>query len=179
MRDGLTGLYNRREMQTFLEGAVERYHRFDEKTALILIDLDDFKSVNDTYGHHVGDDALRLMGRLLTQLVRPEDQAARYGGEEFAVVVQSATIEDALEIAERLRMAVSAQSFEFRQPADGSELAVTVPLTASVGVAILCDEITTTQGLVEAADRALYEAKRSGRNCTMDYRTVSPQLRVG
>src|SRR5262249_53184105 len=116
MRDGLTGLYNRREMQRFLEEAAERYRRFGEKAALVLIDLDDFKSVNDTHGHQVGDDALRLMGRLLAEQVRPEDMAARYGGEEFAVMVPALTIEAALEIAERLRLAICVQPFELKQP---------------------------------------------------------------
>jgi diguanylate cyclase (GGDEF)-like protein/PAS domain S-box-containing protein len=178
MRDGLTGLYNRREMQLFLEEAVDRYHRVGEKTALIMIDLDHFKTVNDTYGHQVGDDALRLIGRLLTELARPEDRAARYGGEELALIMPSATVGAAMEIAERIRLAICAKAFEFRQPAGETERTVTVPISVSIGVAILSEHVTSVQGLVEAADKALYEAKRNGRNCTVDHSTLSPQLRA-
>jgi diguanylate cyclase (GGDEF)-like protein/PAS domain S-box-containing protein len=176
MRDGLTGLYNRREMQRILKEAVERYQRFEESTALILLDLDHFKSVNDTYGHQVGDDVLRWASKVLLEMKRQGDKVARFGGEEMAIIMPGANIETAVELAERMRRALAAQPFEFAQGPEGSEEKVLVPITVSLGVAVLNKHVESAQTLVEAADQALYEAKRSGRDCTRQYRTLSPGL---
>ncbi len=177
MRDGLTGLYNRREMQRILEEAVERYYRFGESAALVMLDLDHFKSINDTYGHQVGDDVLRWIGRLLPGLVRLGDKVARYGGEELAIILPSSAVEAGVEIAEYVRHTISAQPFEFAQLVDDTEHPVMVPITISAGVAVLSEQINSVQLLIEAADQALYEAKRNGRDCTVAYSTVSSQLR--
>jgi diguanylate cyclase (GGDEF)-like protein/PAS domain S-box-containing protein len=181
MRDGLTGLYNRREMQRILKDVIERYERFGESAVLILMDIDHFKSVNDTYGHQVGDDVLRWISHVLQELTRPGDKIARYGGEEMAVILPRTSIDAAYEIAERLRRTIAAQPFEFTQSEFASliadERAVLVPITISLGVAALGDQIDSDQALIEAADQALYEAKRSGRDCTRAYHTLSSYLR--
>jgi diguanylate cyclase (GGDEF)-like protein/PAS domain S-box-containing protein len=177
MRDGLTGLYNRREMQRTLKEVTERYQRFEEPAALVLIDIDHVKSVNDTYGHQVGDDVLRWVSHVLQELARPKDRVARFGGEELAVILPKTDIDTAYQIAERLRRTIAAQPFEFAQSVDGNERATLVPLTVSLGVAALGPQIDSGQALIEAADQALYEAKRSGRDCTRIYRTLSPDLR--
>ncbi|MEO8287650.1 MAG: diguanylate cyclase [Chloroflexota bacterium] len=185
MRDGLTSLYNRREMQRILQEAAERYQRFDLPAALIMIDIDHFKSVNDTYGHNVGDDVLRWISRLLVELVRDGDKVARFGGEELAVILPDTDLDTALEIAERLRRAVATQPFQSDNhpdhtpddpdstiPADP----LRIPITISLGVAVLNRHIPAIQPLIEAADQALYEAKRNGRNCTVPYHTVATDL---
>jgi diguanylate cyclase (GGDEF)-like protein/PAS domain S-box-containing protein len=176
MRDGLTGLYNRREMQRILKEAVERYQRFEESTALILLDLDHFKSVNDTYGHQVGDDVLRWTSKVLQEMKGERDKVARFGGEELAIIMSGSGVNEAVELAERIRRALAAQPFVFAQGAEGSEEKVLVPITVSLGVAVLNEHVETAQALVEAADQALYEAKRSGRDCTRAYRTLSSEL---
>ena len=185
MRDGLTGLYNRRELQRILKEAVGRYQRYNEPAAIILLDLDHFKSVNDTYGHHIGDSVLRRVSSLLLDLARTDDKVARYGGEELAVIMPRATIEIAAEAAEHLRSAVSARPFVFAQTTDdpyskhGERTAdgkLLVPITVSLGVAVLSSDVDSAHALIEGADRALYEAKRAGRNCTRIHRTLSPKL---
>ena len=155
--DPLTGLHNRGHFGNVLESEFARSRRYGSRLSLIMLDLDHFKAVNDTYGHQVGDAVLRMVGQRLPHWVREPDTVARYGGEEFIVVAPEATLARAEELAERLR----------RQLAD-----LTVPeemegcrLTASFGVA--SDEnprVTTADGLVILADQALYAAKRAGRN---------------
>ena len=172
MRDGLTGLYNRREMQRILKDIVERFQRFAEPAALVLLDIDHFKSVNDTYGHHVGDGVLRWISHVLQELARPRDRVARYGGEELAILLPNTSLDTAYQIAEHLRGTIAAQPFEFAQTVDSNERPTLVPLTISLGVAVLGEQTESGQALIEAADQALYEAKRSGRDCTRTYRTL-------
>jgi two-component system cell cycle response regulator len=176
MRDGLTGLYNRREMKRILVEAEERFQRFEEPAAFILMDVDHFKTVNDTYGHQIGDDVLRWISKLLSELARPVDKVARYGGEELAVIMRNASLDQAIDLAEHLRGTIAAQPFSFIQTTDGAEKTVLVPITVSLGVAALSKHIDSAQALLEAADQALYEAKRSGRDCTRAYHTLSSQL---
>lgn len=178
MRDGLTGLYNRREMQRILKESVESFERHSKIASLILLDVDYFKSVNDTYGHQVGDDVLRWISRLVAELVRPEDKVARYGGEELAVILPDMGIESAVQLAELLRRSLAVQPFEFTQTVEGVDNTVLVPITISLGVAVLSQHTNTVEGLIDAADQALYEAKHYGRNCTKAYLTLSPLLKA-
>ncbi len=177
MRDGLTGLYNRREMQRILREQAEQYERTNIPAALVLLDIDHFKTVNDSYGHQVGDDVLRWIAKLTQEMVRVEDKATRYGGEELAVILPGADSETAYEIAERLRNAIATQPFKFMQITRGRKQEVLIPITISAGVASLPQDAQNEIDIIQAADRALYEAKSRGRNCTVTCKTLRTQSR--
>ncbi|HTS72279.1 MAG TPA: GGDEF domain-containing protein [Gaiellaceae bacterium] len=154
--DSLTGLANRWSFDEELALEWRRAERVGDSLALILADLDDFKSVNDSYGHPVGDRVLRRIAEILAMNIRQVDLAARYGGEEFAVIVPEADLEGAVQLAERLRTALEAHEVELP---DGKRVAV----TASFGVAVKGD-LLQGEDLIAAADEALYESKRAGKN---------------
>lgn len=156
--DGLTGLANRRSADETLRLEVARARRFGDKVCLVIADLDDFKNVNDTFGHPVGDDALRMFAATLAATVREMDVAARWGGEEFALVLPGTDAEGGARLAERARVALEDRGLRV----DGRA----VPLTASFGVAALPPSVDVDE-LVSAADAALYEAKRTGKNRVM------------
>lgn len=149
--DGLTHVGNRRTFETSLEKEMARSMRTGEPVGLIMLDLDNFKTLNDTHGHQVGDDILREVALALRASSRDFDVIARYGGEEFAVILPGCGPEDALRRAERLRRLVS-------------ETSSTVPVTVSLGVASFPAGASTAHELVKAADDALYRAKRGGRD---------------
>jgi diguanylate cyclase (GGDEF)-like protein len=150
--DPVTGLFNRRYLETRLEAEVERARRQGQDLALLLIDIDDFKRVNDTRGHLEGDRILRDVADLLRAGVRIFDVCARYGGEEFVIVMPAASALVAQQVAERIRLRVE-RNFSNDSPA----------VTVSVGVGML-DSATTADELVDVADRALIAAKRAGKN---------------
>jgi len=150
--DPVTGLFNRRYLETRLEAEVERARRQGQDLALLLIDIDDFKRVNDTRGHLEGDRILRDVADLLRAGVRIFDVCARYGGEEFVIVMPAASTMVAQQVAERIRRRVE-RSFGSDSPA----------VTVSVGVGML-DSATTADELVDVADRALIAAKKAGKN---------------
>jgi diguanylate cyclase (GGDEF)-like protein len=154
--DSLTGLANRRSFDEELALEWRRSHRIGDSLALVLLDLDDFKKVNDTHGHPAGDAVLRAVGDVLGAGVRQIDLAARYGGEEFVVLVPETDVQGAAQLAKRLRLAVSKARTELP---DGRLLKV----TGSFGVAAK-GELTSAEQLIAAADEALYEAKRAGKN---------------
>jgi diguanylate cyclase (GGDEF)-like protein len=154
--DSLTGLANRWRFDEELALEWRRAERIGDSLALILLDLDDFKSVNDTYGHPVGDDVLRRIAGILGTNIRQVDLAARYGGEEFAVIVPEADLEGGLQLAERLRSALEAHHIELP---GGDQRTV----TASFGVAVKGD-LSRAEELIAAADEALYDSKRAGKN---------------
>ena len=154
MVDGLTGLWNRVYFEARLNSELARSRRGPNTFACLMIDLDHFKSINDTFGHGTGDDVLRGVGQILNESCRGEDCACRYGGEEFAVLACNTSSSDALRLAERIRTAIESHVF--------SKDAARVPVTCSIGVADL--HHTPPPGVVELADRALYEAKSNGRN---------------
>jgi diguanylate cyclase (GGDEF)-like protein len=156
VRDGLTGLYNRRAFDDFLPQALARQDRQGGSLALLLLDLDSFKKLNDTFGHPAGDAALRHTARLLERHLRRGDQAARFGGEEFVVMLPGTDDSGARQLAERVRVAIHEASLVF----EGARLRV----TASFGVAVWPTDGKEPQALLAAADRALYSAKQSGRN---------------
>ena len=154
--DELTGLYNKRYFNKHLTPEVERARRYGNPLSLLVVDIDNFKHFNDTYGHPPGDRVLAAMGKLLRETVRLNDLACRIGGEEFAVILPETSGENALKLAERLRRKFAALEF---QPQEG----VTVQKTMSVGVAELeTDE--STEELLARADGNLYAAKEAGRN---------------
>jgi diguanylate cyclase (GGDEF)-like protein len=169
LTDELTGLANHRRLQELLSAAVARYERHDLPLGLILLDIDDFKAVNDRYGHLTGDRVLRALGRCLREVCRATDEPARYGGEELAVVVHG-DLEAATALAERLRAAIA--ELPLISP-EGAPLT----LTASCGVAALDPDAPHVSALIEAADEALYRAKHEGKNCVRNAGPL-PRLRA-
>jgi diguanylate cyclase (GGDEF)-like protein len=154
--DGLTGLANRRQADEALASEIARTERLGGPVGLILADVDDFKAVNDRFGHPTGDVVLRDLAETLRENVREIDTAARWGGEEFAVILPGTDLEGAAQVAERIRAALAEREIP---SVDGAHLHV----TASFGVAV-SNPTTTVQQLVEAADEALYRAKRAGKD---------------
>jgi diguanylate cyclase (GGDEF)-like protein len=154
--DGLTGLLNHRTFQTRFDEALATARRYSRKCALILTDVDHFKSVNDTYGHPMGDAVLKGVARILREKARDTDLVARYGGEEFAIVMPETDARGAQVIAERIREAIMAEVF----PTDQGPLKITL----SLGIATFPDSGSEKQLLIDLADQCLYHAKRNGRN---------------
>jgi diguanylate cyclase (GGDEF)-like protein len=155
--DSLTGLANRRQFYEVLGREFERAQRFRQQLALILLDIDDFKLINDSLGHLAGDAVLHAVAQTVQGLIREIDVAARYGGEEFAVLLPQTSREGAAHLAERLRIAIAEREIVFAgTPVDG--------ITASFGVASGPEEGMTQIDLVASADAALYQAKRGGKN---------------
>lgn len=155
--DPLTGLHNRRWLDHCLRERVNVHGRTGEGFAVLMIDVDHFKAINDTYGHEAGDRALFEVAQALQRAVRDHESAARFGGEEFTVVLPATARADAARVGERLRLSVA--SLQVRT--NGQELR---PLTVSIGVAMFPDDGYSAQQVLEAADSALYQAKQSGRN---------------
>jgi len=158
--DELTGLYNHRRFQEGLSTEVERTRRFGEGLGLVMLDIDNFKSVNDTYGHQIGDRVLAEVARVLQECSREIDEPARYGGEELAVVLPGTDLEGAYNLAERVRAGIEA--LEIQHHGGG-----TLRVTASFGAAALPESADDPSSLIAAADTALYTAKRSGKNRTV------------
>jgi diguanylate cyclase (GGDEF)-like protein len=155
--DPLTGLANRRRLDAVLMTEIAHAERSRAPLALLLLDLDNFKHVNDRYGHQDGDRVLSAVGEAVTACCRAGDTAARYGGEEIAVALPSTDLDSAHSAAERIRSSIAALRIPL---ADGTPLAV----TASIGVACMPGCAGDQAGLIEAADAALYTAKRTGKN---------------
>jgi diguanylate cyclase (GGDEF)-like protein len=160
--DELTGLANRRALEGLLPEEVSRALRHGRPLSILMIDVDHFKSINDTHGHRSGDQVLKTLACLLTEGLRSIDKAARYGGEELLVMLPDTPVAEAEKIAERFRSAVAEHVFMV-DPED-DEPPIPLHLTASVGVAGLRESAESLERLVEVADRALYEAKHEGRN---------------
>ncbi|MBV5306673.1 MAG: GGDEF domain-containing protein [Desulfobulbaceae bacterium] len=152
LRDGLTGLFNHTYFFQQIDLEVRRAVRYGVDVSLMLIDIDDFKTVNDTYGHQHGDTILAAMGKTLLSVARDSDICCRYGGDEFSVILPLTDVHEAGEIAERIK----------------AEMADYMPagqkVTVSIGVASFGKTIRTYRDLVERADAALYEVKRNGKN---------------
>ncbi len=157
VRDPLTGLYNRRFLDETLEREASRALRREAPMAVVMIDIDHFKSYNDRFGHDAGDAVLRGVANSLTTRVRKGDIVCRFGGEEFTVIMPEISLEKAVECAERLRGEVAACSFDHR----GTKLD---SVTVSLGIAMFPDHSRRVEAVVELADGALYRAKEEGRN---------------
>jgi diguanylate cyclase (GGDEF)-like protein len=155
--DGLTGLYNRRHFFTLTVPLFEHSVRYQETFSVIMFDLDNFKEVNDTYGHLAGDEVLRALSSLCLRLVRHVDIFARYGGEEFVVALPRTEPAQAGMIAERIRLAVERNAFTYHNQS--------IHITISLGVASSHDPQDTLESVLEQSDQALYLAKQAGRNC--------------
>jgi two-component system cell cycle response regulator len=156
--DQLTGLHNRRYMTGQLAALVNRAVRGGEPVAAMMIDIDHFKKINDSFGHPIGDEVLREFAVRLASNVRAIDLPCRYGGEEFTVIMPDTKLEDAQRIAERIRLHVAGSPFRV---AHGEEQ---LTVTISIGVASTCGPTDSPEALLKRADDAVYEAKAAGRN---------------
>ena len=157
-QDSLTGLWNHEEILTILRRELARAERETEAVSVIMVDLDHFKTINDTYGHLAGDAVLRTIARKLQSLIRSYDSIGRYGGEEFLFVLPECSPTQALTFAERLRLGIKNETLMIA--------GATISVTISAGLATSCGGVSCDpDSLVGAADAALYRAKESGRNC--------------
>ena len=162
LRDELTGLANRRALEKLLAEEVTRALRHGRPLSILMADVDHFKAVNDTYGHPAGDEVLRELARILGQSLRSIDTAARYGGEELLMVLPETPGAEARRVAERIRTTVAEHVF-LVEP-EGAEPRLSLRVTVSLGIASVPQDADSPERLVEIADRALYDAKRQGRN---------------
>jgi diguanylate cyclase (GGDEF)-like protein len=154
--DAVTGVNNRRQFETFLENELARATRYNHSLGMAMIDLDNFKDINDTYGHQAGDYILAELCRALKRGLRATEIISRYGGEEFAVIVPQADYEVTELVGEKIRSIVENHRFVYN--------GLMIPLTVSVGVALFPQMAIDRDSLVEMADKALYRAKRAGKN---------------
>jgi diguanylate cyclase (GGDEF)-like protein len=168
-RDQLTGLLNRREFDRIMAEEAERCRRFGQPLALVMVDIDHFKAVNDTHGHQAGDAVLREIAKTLTGQLRTVDRVARIGGEEFALVLMQTGRSAATEVAQRVVEAVAASPVVI-------ESGASLRLTISAGVAVLPDDVSWLELLIGAADRSLFAAKRGGRNRVMTHAELAGGL---
>ncbi len=159
--DALTGLHNRRALTDLLSSAFSFASRGGLPLSVVLLDVDHFKSYNDTFGHPAGDDLLRTLAELLRREIREHDVVARYGGEEFILLLPATDAEGGCWLADRLRKAIETYDWPLR------------PVTSSFGVATTSHATPEPASLVEAADRALYQSKRLGRNRVMHHVTFA------
>jgi two-component system cell cycle response regulator len=165
--DALTGLYNRRYFEERLTEEFARSSRYRSPLSLVMIDIDHFKKINDTYGHPFGDEALRGVAKAVRERLREVDFVARYGGEEIIALLPETGYREAPEACERVRAAIAAVRLEYRtQGGERKE----VRCSASLGVASVPSRtLLTVEDLLRVADASLYEAKAAGRNCVRQY----------
>jgi diguanylate cyclase (GGDEF)-like protein len=156
LTDGMTGLWNRRNFDLRLESELSRALRFSEPFAVVFVELDQMKAVNDRWGHQAGDTVLIELARRLTEAVREVDVVARWGGDEFTLLLPKTGLDGALLLAEKIRSAVGTAPFRI----DHGSLDITI----SVGVAAYPEHGSSGKDLVNAADAAMYQAKAKGRN---------------
>ncbi|WP_095982635.1 diguanylate cyclase [Melittangium boletus] len=171
--DALTGLYNRRYFEERLNEEFARSSRYRSPLSLVMMDIDHFKRLNDTYGHPFGDEVLRSVAKAVRGRLREVDFVARYGGEELIALLPETGTKEALGACERIREAIASVRLEHRT-ADGTRQEVRC--TASLGVASVPDRtLLATEDLLREADTCLYAAKAAGRNCVRQYRDGAPE----
>ena len=156
-RDDLTGLFNYRSLEQAIDKELKRFARFKAPFSLMFIDLDNFKSINDTHGHLAGSDVLRQVASVLIEATREVDSVYRYGGDEYVILLLESNSMHAKSVAERVRRRIEYHLFKIDE-----ERSVT--LTASIGVATCPDHGSTKEGLLRMADDSMYRSKRSGKN---------------
>ncbi|MEW6991334.1 diguanylate cyclase [Colwelliaceae bacterium 6441] len=154
--DGLTKLFNRTHWENCLEAEFKRWTRSQNPSCLVMIDIDHFKVVNDSYGHMVGDEVIRHISSLIHHHVRETDISGRYGGEEFAVLLADTTLKNAYVFAERLRLEIEKSVVQYND--------IDVKYTISLGIAEIDTSISNPKVWIECADAALYQSKETGRN---------------
>ncbi len=159
--DELTMLFTQRHFRHVLEREFDNFERYGESLSLLMIDVDDFKPVNDTYGHIIGDAVLRGIADCVKDSIRATDIAFRYGGEELAVILPATGVKGAMEVSERIRTAVKSSVFD--------EMRHRVRVTVSIGVSVCPLNASSMYGLKVTADEALYEAKKAGKDRTVQY----------
>ena len=159
MTDGLTKAYNREAFDSYIRKLVDRNTIKQSPFSLLMLDIDDFKNINDGYGHQVGDRVLVALVKKCTEFIRDEDFLGRYGGEEFTIVLPRASLRNALKKAQRLRKAIAGTHYTTDKKKGGKGLSITV----SIGVSSFCknDSVST---VIDRSDQALYQAKRTGKN---------------
>jgi diguanylate cyclase (GGDEF)-like protein len=154
--DGLTGLYNRRYWQERFDEVFKLSKRRGKPSTAMMLDIDHFKRINDTYGHQAGDKVIKMLAALIKRCTRETDLAGRYGGEEFAIILTDSALDNAKVVAERIR--------QFAQRLEVEHEGKTIRFTISLGLAEFDSNIKSAMGWLELADQALYEAKQNGRN---------------
>jgi len=162
IRDSLTCLNNRHHLEVTLATEFDRVRRHGGRLSVLMFDVDHFKVVNDSHGHQVGDDVLKMIACRVRELLRSSDMAARYGGEEFTLVLPNTDLEGARQLAERLRGSIAQQAMEFE--------GFTVAVTVTIGVSELRADTANHEVLLNEADKALYRGKGEGRNRVVVYR---------
>jgi diguanylate cyclase (GGDEF)-like protein len=168
--DALTGTHNKRYFIEFLDREMARCARYGRPLSLVMFDIDHFKKINDTHGHLAGDYALSTLAKVVSDTIRQEDVFARYGGEEFAVICRGIDLTGAVAFGERIRRCVDGQAFIYN--------GVDIKVTVSVGVAAVADVgMKEPSELIGAADDALYQAKRQGRNRVISGNAAAEQAR--
>jgi diguanylate cyclase (GGDEF)-like protein len=158
IREGLTGLFNKLYIRQRLDQEYYRSKRYDHALSLLMIDMDNFKAVNDRYGHTAGDHLLRYFSQLISETIRPSDIAARYGGEEFLIILPETTRTEAIAVAERLRKRILLYPFRIDSRKED------VQFTISVGVSSFPEGGQSAEELITMADMALYLAKKNGKD---------------
>ncbi|HET8707437.1 MAG TPA: GGDEF domain-containing protein, partial [Pseudomonadales bacterium] len=161
---GLTQLYNRRHWESRFSEEFKRVKRYGGQLALIMFDLDHFKSINDTRGHLGGDEVLKSVAALIKRQVREYDIPGRYGGEEFGIVLPNTDDNGAAHLAERIRAAVQNEVIEW----EGQ----TIPVTVSLGITGMSDALESHSDMIAQADEALYKSKKTGRNKWTKYADI-------
>lgn len=161
LRDGATGLYNRRFLEEFIDKSSEQAARSNMSYAVLMIDIDYFKMINDTYGHDAGDVVIKSLSEILVHAIRKADLPVRYGGEEFLVLLHNTTPEGALSVAEKIRTVFNEKKFQF-----GND---TVQKTLSIGIAHFPSQADSIWKVIKFADIALYEGKHTGRNRVIEF----------
>ena len=161
LRDGATGLYNRRFLEEFIDKSAEQAIRSHVSYAVLMIDIDYFKMINDTYGHDAGDVVIKSLSEILVQSIRKADLPVRYGGEEFLVLLHNTTPEGAVGVAEKIRTVFNEKKFQF-----GND---TVQKTLSIGIAHFPSQADSIWKVIKFADIALYEGKHTGRNRVIEF----------
>lgn len=157
IHDELTGIYNRREFNREMEDEINRYNRYKRPLALIMLDMDHFKTFNDTYGHPVGDHVLKRVAETIQANLRSTDKVCRYGGDEFAIILPETSEEDALRIGNQLLFLID--NLHLEDP--HSKLNIEIPVSLNMGIATVNPSNSTVDGMTRTADKALYTAKNS------------------